>query len=76
MNDKLTHLDHQGHAAYGGVSGKRKRLNRTATARAVLLMQAIELSVKIVEGRVTQGDVLATAPYCDGIKPAKKTSGR
>ena len=71
MNDKLTHLDHQGHAHMVDVSGK-EMTKRTATARAVLLMQASTL-VKIVEGGLPKGDVLATARIA-GIQAAKKTS--
>lgn len=71
MNEKLTHLDSRGHAHMVDVSDK-EQTKRTATARAILLMQASTLS-KVIEGGLPKGDVLATARIA-GIQAAKKTS--
>lgn len=71
MNEKLTHLDSRGHAHMVDVSDKAQT-KRTATARAILLMQASTLS-KVMEGGLPKGDVLATARIA-GIQAAKKTS--
>ncbi|MBJ7538995.1 cyclic pyranopterin monophosphate synthase MoaC [Marinomonas transparens] len=71
MTDKLTHLDHQGHAHMVDVSNKNDT-KRTATAQAVLFMQASTLT-KVIEGGLPKGDVLATARIA-GIQAAKKTS--
>lgn len=71
MNEKLTHLDSRGHAHMVDVSDKAQT-KRTATARAILLMQASTLN-KVKEGGLPKGDVLATARIA-GIQAAKKTS--
>ncbi|PYF84698.1 MULTISPECIES: cyclic pyranopterin monophosphate synthase MoaC [Marinomonas] len=71
MSDKLTHLDHQGHAHMVDVSDK-EITKRTATAQAILLMQPSTL-IKVIEGGLPKGDVLATARIA-GIQAAKKTS--
>ncbi|NVK75562.1 MAG: cyclic pyranopterin monophosphate synthase MoaC [Oceanospirillaceae bacterium] len=71
MSDKLTHLDHQGHAHMVDVSDKALT-KRSATAQAILLMQPTTLT-KIIEGGLPKGDVLATARIA-GIQAAKKTS--
>lgn len=71
MSEKLTHLDSQGHAHMVDVSDKAQT-KRTATARAILLMQASTL-IKVIEGGLPKGDVLATARIA-GIQAAKKTS--
>lgn len=71
MNEKLTHLDSRGHAHMVDVSDKAQT-KRTATARAILLMQASTLN-KVMEGGLPKGDVLATARIA-GIQAAKKTS--
>lgn len=71
MNEKLTHLDSRGHAHMVDVSDKAQT-KRTATARAILLMQASTL-IKVIEGGLPKGDVLATARIA-GIQAAKKTS--
>ena len=71
MSDMLTHLDHQGHAHMVDVSDKNIT-KRTATAQAILTMKASTL-VKIIEGGLPKGDVLATARIA-GIQAAKKTS--
>ena len=71
MGDKLTHLDHQGHAHMVDVSDKDVT-KRTATAQAILLMQPSTLT-KVIEGGLPKGDVLATARIA-GIQAAKKTS--
>lgn len=71
MSDKLTHLDHQGHAHMVDVSDK-VITKRTATAQATLMMQPTTL-IKVIEGGLPKGDVLATARIA-GIQAAKKTS--
>ncbi|MBD5771934.1 cyclic pyranopterin monophosphate synthase MoaC [Marinomonas colpomeniae] len=71
MTDKLTHLDHQGHAHMVDVSDK-SITKRTATAQAILKMKASTL-IKVIEGGLPKGDVLATARIA-GIQAAKKTS--
>lgn len=71
MSDKLTHLDHQGHAHMVDVSEK-DITKRTATAQAILVMQPTTL-IKVIEGGLPKGDVLATARIA-GIQAAKKTS--
>ena len=71
MSDKLTHLDHQGHAHMVDVSDK-VITKRTATAQATLVMQPTTL-IKVIEGGLPKGDVLATARIA-GIQAAKKTS--
>jgi len=71
MSDKLTHLDSHGHAHMVDVSDK-DMTKRTATAQATLLMQPTTL-IKIIEGGLPKGDVLATARIA-GIQAAKKTS--
>ncbi|WP_111636967.1 cyclic pyranopterin monophosphate synthase MoaC [Marinomonas shanghaiensis] len=71
MSDKLTHLDHQGHAHMVDVSDK-DITKRTATAQAIVLMQPTTLK-KVIEGGLPKGDVLATARIA-GIQAAKKTA--
>lgn len=71
MSDKLTHLDHQGHAHMVDVSDKSVT-KRTATAQAILTMRPSTLT-KVIEGGLPKGDVLATARIA-GIQAAKKTS--
>ncbi|MEO9275279.1 cyclic pyranopterin monophosphate synthase MoaC [Marinomonas sp. 5E14-1] len=71
MSNKLTHLDHQGHAHMVDVSDKSVT-KRTATAQAILTMQPSTLT-KVIEGGLPKGDVLATARIA-GIQAAKKTS--
>ncbi|BFM48106.1 cyclic pyranopterin monophosphate synthase MoaC [Marinomonas sp. THO17] len=71
MNDTLTHLDQNGHAHMVDVSDKNQT-KRSATARALVSMQASTLS-KILAGGLAKGDVLATARIA-GIQAAKKTS--
>ncbi|MEP0073638.1 MAG: cyclic pyranopterin monophosphate synthase MoaC [Marinomonas sp.] len=71
MSDKLTHLDHQGHAHMVDVSDKSVT-KRTATAQAILIMRPSTLT-KVIEGGLPKGDVLATARIA-GIQAAKKTS--
>lgn len=70
MSDQLTHLDNEGHAHMVDVSDKAPT-KRTATAQAVLLMKPSTL-IKVVEGGLPKGDVLATARIA-GIQGAKKT---
>lgn len=71
MSDILTHLDNQGHAHMVDVSDKNIT-KRTATAQAIIEMKPDTL-VKIIEGGLPKGDVLATARIA-GIQAAKKTS--
>ena len=71
MSDKLTHLDHQGHAHMVDVSDK-DITKRTATAQAILVMRP-ETLTKVIEGGLPKGDVLATARIA-GIQGAKKTA--
>ncbi|SBS37445.1 Cyclic pyranopterin monophosphate synthase accessory protein [Marinomonas spartinae] len=71
MSNKLTHLDNQGHAHMVDVSDK-DMTKRTARAQAIIEMKADTL-VKIIEGGLPKGDVLATARIA-GIQAAKKTS--
>lgn len=67
---KLSHLDAAGNAHMVDVSGKDSTA-RSATAKARVLMRPETLAL-IVEGKVTKGDVLATARIA-GIMAAKKT---
>lgn len=71
MSNTLTHLNHQGHAHMVDVSDK-EITKRTATAQAILKMKASTL-VKVMEGGLPKGDVLATARIA-GIQATKKTS--
>jgi cyclic pyranopterin phosphate synthase len=67
---RLSHLDAQGNAHMVDVSGKDVT-QRSATAKATVLMQAETLSL-ILEGKAKKGDVIATARIA-GIMAAKKT---
>lgn len=71
MSEQLTHLDHQGHAHMVDVSDK-SQTKRTACAQAILSMKPSTL-IKVIEGGLPKGDVLATARIA-GIQGAKKTS--
>ena len=66
----LSHLDERGEARMVDVSGKAES-HREATARGRVAMSAETLSL-ITEGRVSKGDVLATARLA-GIMAAKRT---
>ncbi len=59
MTDKLTHLDHAGHAHMVDVSDKNIS-HRSATAQAIIEMLPSTLS-KVIEGGLPKGDVIATA---------------
>ena len=67
----LTHFDAQGQAVMVDVSAKPET-DRTATARARVVMQAATLAV-IREGSARKGDVLGTARLA-GIMAAKRTA--
>ena len=67
----LTHLDAEGQAHMVDV-GDKAVTARSATAEALILMEAATLSL-INEGRAAKGDVMATARLA-GIMAAKKTS--
>ncbi|MGO3346773.1 MAG: cyclic pyranopterin monophosphate synthase MoaC [Marinomonas sp.] len=71
MSDTLTHLDQQGNAHMVDVSEKNIT-KRTATAQAIVNMKP-ETLIKIIEGGLPKGDVIATARIA-GIQAAKKTS--
>jgi len=71
MSNQLTHLDSKGHAHMVDVSDK-DMTKRTARAQAIIEMKPDTL-VKIIEGGLPKGDVLATARIA-GIQAAKKTS--
>lgn len=71
MSDILTHLDQQGNAHMVDVSEKNIT-KRTATAQAIVNMKP-ETLIKIIEGGLPKGDVIATARIA-GIQAAKKTS--
>ncbi|HUA77556.1 MAG TPA: cyclic pyranopterin monophosphate synthase MoaC [Acetobacteraceae bacterium] len=67
----LSHLDARGRAAMVDVGGKAET-ERTATARARVLMAAATLDA-ILGGTATKGDVLAAARIA-GIMAAKRTA--
>ena len=67
---ELTHIDASGNAHMVDVSEKDVT-SRTATAKALVEMQAATLSL-ILEGKAKKGDVIATARIA-GIMAAKKT---
>lgn len=71
MTDKLTHLDHAGHAHMVDVSDKNIS-HRSATAQAIIEMLPSTLS-KVIEGGLPKGDVIATARIA-GIQACKKTA--
>lgn len=71
MTDQLTHLDHKGHAHMVDVSDKNST-TRTAVAQAIIDMQPSTL-IKILEGGLAKGDVIATARIA-GIQACKKTA--
>ena len=71
MSDTLTHLDQQGNAHMVDVSEKNIT-KRTAIAQAIVNMKP-ETLIKIIEGGLPKGDVIATARIA-GIQAAKKTS--
>jgi len=71
MSDGLSHLDREGRAAMVDVGGKSES-ERTATARARVVMQAPTLAL-IVGGAAPKGDVLAAARIA-GIMAAKRTA--
>ena len=66
----LSHLDDRGNARMVDVSDKPES-HREATARGRVQMSA-ETLARITEGRVSKGDVLATARLA-GIMAAKRT---
>ena len=67
---ELTHLDERGRARMVNV-GEKPITHRVCVARGEVRMAA-ETLARIVEGRVAQGDVLATARVA-GIQAAKRT---
>ncbi len=69
MADRLTHLDERGHARMVNV-GEKPVTHRVCVARGEVRMAAATLA-RIVEGRVSKGDVLATARIA-GIQAAKR----
>ncbi len=69
-NPTLSHLDERGEARMVDVSDKPES-HREATARGRVAMSAKTLAL-ITEGRVSKGDVLATARLA-GIMAAKRT---
>jgi len=71
VSKDLTHFDAAGHAAMVDVTGK-KITDRTATARARVLMRAETLKL-IMAGDAKKGDVLGVARLA-GIMAAKRTS--
>lgn len=71
MSDELSHLDRQGRAAMVDVSAKSET-ERTATARARIVMQAATLDT-IRNSTAPKGDVLAAARIA-GIMAAKRTA--
>jgi cyclic pyranopterin monophosphate synthase len=70
VNERLTHLDDDGHARMVDVGGKDVT-GRTAVASAVVRMRP-ETARMLVEGRLPKGDALATARLA-GIMGAKRT---
>ncbi|MDR0200163.1 MAG: cyclic pyranopterin monophosphate synthase MoaC [Streptococcaceae bacterium] len=71
MTEELTHINAQGRARQVDVSDKAVT-RRVATATATVIM-APETLVRIKEGGIAKGDVLAVAQVA-GIMAAKKTS--
>ncbi|EGL16396.1 MULTISPECIES: cyclic pyranopterin monophosphate synthase MoaC [unclassified Paenibacillus] len=69
--DKLTHFNEQGRAKMVDISDK-KETKRTAVARTRITMLP-ETLLRIREGRLAKGDVLAVAQVA-GIMAAKKTA--
>ncbi|MCY9592046.1 cyclic pyranopterin monophosphate synthase MoaC [Paenibacillus chitinolyticus] len=69
--DKLTHFNEQGRAKMVDISEK-KETKRTAVARSSVTMLP-ETLLRIREGRLAKGDVLAVAQVA-GIMAAKKTA--
>ncbi|SEG70142.1 cyclic pyranopterin monophosphate synthase MoaC [Paenibacillus sp. UNC499MF] len=69
--DKLTHFNEQGRARMVDISEK-KETRRTAVARTSVTMLPDTL-LRIREGRLAKGDVLAVAQVA-GIMAAKKTA--
>ncbi|GKS13955.1 cyclic pyranopterin monophosphate synthase accessory protein [Paenibacillus chitinolyticus] len=69
--DKLTHFNEQGRAKMVDISEK-KETKRTAVARTSVTMLP-ETLLRIREGRLAKGDVLAVAQVA-GIMAAKKTA--
>lgn len=69
--DKLTHFNQQGRAKMVDVSEKAVTA-RQASAQVKVIMQT-ETLLRIKEGRIKKGDVLAVAQTA-GIMAAKKTS--
>ncbi|MGH7101620.1 MAG: cyclic pyranopterin monophosphate synthase MoaC [Acetobacteraceae bacterium] len=71
MSEGLSHLDREGRARMVDV-GSKGATERTATARARVVMQAATLA-RITGGTAAKGDVLAAARIA-GIMAAKKTA--
>jgi cyclic pyranopterin phosphate synthase len=71
MSDRLTHFDTAGNAVMVDVSAKPVT-ERTATARARVVMQAATLAL-IQSGAAKKGDVLGVARLA-GIMAAKRTA--
>ncbi|WP_405080494.1 cyclic pyranopterin monophosphate synthase MoaC [Paenibacillus chitinolyticus] len=71
QTDKLTHFNEQGRAKMVDISDK-KETKRTAVARTSVTMLP-ETLLRIREGRLAKGDVLAVAQVA-GIMAAKKTA--
>ncbi|MBV6716033.1 cyclic pyranopterin monophosphate synthase MoaC [Paenibacillus chitinolyticus] len=69
--DKMTHFNEQGRAKMVDISDK-KETKRTAVARTSVTMLP-ETLLRIREGRLAKGDVLAVAQVA-GIMAAKKTA--
>ncbi|MEY9095363.1 cyclic pyranopterin monophosphate synthase MoaC [Paenibacillus sp. RC84] len=69
--DKMTHFNEQGRAKMVDISDK-KETKRTAVARTRITMLP-ETLLRIREGRLAKGDVLAVAQVA-GIMAAKKTA--
>lgn len=70
MADELTHLDARGRARMVNV-GEKAISHRICVARSEVHMRP-ETRARILEGRVSKGDVLATARIA-GIQAAKRT---
>ncbi len=70
MEQRLTHLDEQGHARMVDVSGKAVTARR-AVARGRVTMRPETLDL-ILRGAVAKGNVLTTAQIA-GIMAAKRT---
>ncbi|MEC0245066.1 cyclic pyranopterin monophosphate synthase MoaC [Paenibacillus chitinolyticus] len=71
QTDKLTHFNEQGRGKMVDISDK-KETKRTAVARTSVTMLP-ETLLRIREGRLAKGDVLAVAQVA-GIMAAKKTA--